>query len=161
MRPLSLILVASLPVACGGASTPPPTVEPPPPAALASLYVPNRPVEYGGGDAGAEYGGGDAGSVPISNADVVIEASRESFRRCYQTGLNVDPTMEGKVLISAKVSPTGEVLSSDVTSLKGLSTDVAACIAGVVKSARFSAPGGGGATLQIPVTFKLPAIKSP
>ena len=152
MRPLSLILVASLPVACGGASTPPPAVESAPPAALAPLYVPNRP---------AEYGVGDAGSGPTSNADVVIEASRASFRRCYQAGLNVDPTMEGKVLISAKLSPTGEVLSSDVTFLEGLSTDVAACIAGVVKSASFSAPGGDGSTLQIPVTFVRAAATSP
>jgi outer membrane biosynthesis protein TonB len=61
--------------------------------------------------------------------------------------------MSGKVLISAKVGPNGEVSSSDVASNTGLSPAVAQCIAGVVKRATFSAPGGGGSTLQIPVTF--------
>src|SRR4029078_6377625 len=58
-----------------------------------------------------------------------------------------------KVLISAKVGPNGEVSSADVASNTGLSPTVASCIAGVVKRATFSAPGGGGSTLQIPVTF--------
>jgi hypothetical protein len=61
--------------------------------------------------------------------------------------------MAGKVVITAKVGPNGEVSSADVTSNSGLSPGVASCIAGVVKRAQFNAPGGGGSTLNIPVTF--------
>lgn len=97
--------------------------------------------------------GGSSASVPVSDADRVIASLRPRFRQCYQTGLTSDPGMSGKVIISAKVSPNGEVQSADVSSNTGLSPTVASCIAGVVKRAQFNAPGGGGSTLSIPVTF--------
>jgi hypothetical protein len=105
------------------------------------------------GPTGVAQVGGSTASVPISDADRVIAGLRARFRNCYQAGLNSDPSMSGKVLISAKVGPNGEVSSADVASNTGLSPTVAQCIAGVVKRATFSAPGGGGSTLQIPVTF--------
>jgi outer membrane biosynthesis protein TonB len=61
--------------------------------------------------------------------------------------------MSGKVIISARVGPNGEVTGADVAQNTGLSPGVASCIAGVVRRATFSAPGGGGSTLSIPVTF--------
>jgi hypothetical protein len=97
--------------------------------------------------------GGHSATVPVSDADRVIAGLRGRFRQCYQTGLNSDPTMAGKVVISAKVGPNGEVASSTVASNSGLSPTVANCIAGVVRRATFSAPGGSGSTLNIPVTF--------
>jgi hypothetical protein len=97
--------------------------------------------------------GGTSSTVPISDADRVIAGLRPRFRQCYQAGLNQDPSMAGKVVITAKVGPNGEVSSSDVTSNTGLSQSVAQCIAGVVKRAQFSPPGGSGSTLNIPVTF--------
>lgn len=105
------------------------------------------------GPTGVAQVGGSTATVPISDADRVIAGLRARFRSCYQTGLNSDPGMSGKVLISARVGPNGEVQSADVASNSGLSPSVASCIAGVVKRATFSAPGGGGSTLQIPVTF--------
>jgi hypothetical protein len=105
------------------------------------------------GPTGVAQVGGSTATVPISDADRVIAGLRARFRSCYQTGLNSDPSMSGKVLISAKVGPNGEVSSADVASNTGLSPGVAQCIAGVVKRATFSPPGGGGSTLQIPVTF--------
>lgn len=109
-----------------------------------------RKVEGPKGDAQV---GGSSATVPISDADRVIAGLRPRFRQCYQTGLNSDPSMAGKVVITAKVGPNGEVSSADVTSNSGLSPGVASCIAGVVKRAQFNAPGGGGSTLNIPVTF--------
>jgi TonB family protein len=93
-------------------------------------------------------------STPIANADSVVAGLRARFRSCYQTGLLSDSTMTGKVVVSAKVGPNGEVSSADIASISGLSPAVGQCIAGVVKRATFSAPSGGGtSTLQIPVTF--------
>ena len=93
-------------------------------------------------------------STPIANADSVVAGLRGRFRSCYQTGLLSDPTMTGKVVISAKVGPNGEVSNADIASISGLSPSVGQCIAGVVKRATFSAPSGGGSSsVQIPVTF--------
>jgi hypothetical protein len=105
------------------------------------------------GPTGVAQVGGSTATVPISDADRVIAGLRGRFRACYQQGLNSDPSMSGKVLISARVGPNGEVQSADVASNTGLSPSVASCIAGHVRRATFSAPGGGGSTLQIPVTF--------
>jgi hypothetical protein len=105
------------------------------------------------GPTGVAQVGGSTATVPISDADRVVAGLRGRFRSCYQTGLNSDPGMSGKVIISAKVGPNGEVTSADVAQNTGLSPGVASCIAGVVKRATFSAPGGGGSTLSIPVTF--------
>jgi hypothetical protein len=105
------------------------------------------------GPTGVAQVGGTSATVPISDADRVIANLRGRFRACYQTGLNSDPSMSGKVLISARVGPNGEVTGADVASNTGLSPSVAQCIAGHVRRATFSPPGGGGSTLQIPVTF--------
>ena len=61
--------------------------------------------------------------------------------------------MSGQVLISAKVGPNGEVSSAEIASITGLSPAGGQCIANVVRRATFNAPGGGGSTVQIPVTF--------
>ncbi len=97
--------------------------------------------------------GGSTATVPISDADRVIAGLRPRFRQCYQTGLNSDPSMSGKVVITAKVGPNGEVSDANVSQNTGLSQSVASCIANVVKRAQFNPPGGGGSTLNIPVTF--------
>ncbi len=93
------------------------------------------------------------GSGAVSDADRVIAGLRGRFRQCYQTGLNQDPSMAGKVVITARVGPNGEVQSANVSSNSGLSPGVASCIAGVVQRAQFSPPTSGAATINIPVTF--------
>jgi len=100
----------------------------------------------------AEVGGATA-TVPVSDADRVVASLRGRFRSCYQTGLNSDPSMSGKVIVRANVGPNGEVLDVEVVQNTGLSQSVASCIAGVVRRATFSAPGGSGSSVSIPVTF--------
>ena len=89
----------------------------------------------------------------VLDADRVIAGLRPRFRQCYNTGLQSDPGMSGKVVIAAKVGPNGEVQSANVASNSGLSDSVASCIARAVRGATFAAPGGGVSTLNIPVTF--------
>jgi TonB family protein len=61
--------------------------------------------------------------------------------------------MSGKVMISAKISPNGEVASADGTQNTGLSAAVVQCLLRKVRNAQFDAPGPNGSTIQIPVTF--------
>lgn len=97
--------------------------------------------------------GRSTATVAVPNADSTVASLRGRFRSCYQKGLLEDSTMAGKVTIRARVGTNGEVVSSDVVSSSGLSPAVGLCIADVVRRATFAAPGGGGSTLQIPVTF--------
>ncbi len=104
------------------------------------------------GPTGDAQVGGTSASVAISDADRVIASLRPKFKACYQTGLNSDPSLSGKVVITAKIAPTGEVDSASPTE-NTLNPSVGACIARAVRNAQFAAPGGTGSTLRIPVTF--------
>jgi hypothetical protein len=163
MRWTTFLVLAALsagPLACGEERGPvapsggptevaiTPARESPDPPPAAPVMAEREPAAPSSGQAG------DAGEVvPVSNADVVVASLRAKFRACYQTGLQDDPTMQGKVVVSAKVAPDGSVDKAAPGSVQGLSPRVALCIAETVKRAQFSPPGGKGATLQIPVSF--------
>ncbi len=97
--------------------------------------------------------GGTSATVPVNNADRVIAGLRGRFKACYQQGLASDPSMSGKVVMSTKIGPNGEVASVSPASNSGLSDGVVQCIARAIRNAQFDAPGGGGSTLSVPVTF--------
>lgn len=106
-----------------------------------------------GGPKGDAQLGGTTMSVPVTNAEAVVARMRPRFRSCYQTGLNVDPSMSGKVVIIAKIGPNGEVDSANVASNSGLSDQVTSCLVRTVRNTTFDAPGPQGSTIQIPISF--------
>jgi hypothetical protein len=113
-------------------------------AGTAIKVVPIGDVQYGGSSM----------SVPVSDAEAVIRSQiHPGARRCYQKGLEADPTQAGRVVILIKVSPSGEVDSANVASNSGLSAGVAGCIASVARRAKFSAPGANGSTISVPFNF--------
>jgi hypothetical protein len=119
----------------GGASTS---------AGQATKVVPKGDVEYGGSQM----------SVPISNAEAVIRSQiHPGAKRCYQRGLESDPTQAGKLVILIKVAPSGEVDSVTATTNNGLSASVAACISGVARRAKFDPPGANGSSISVPFNF--------
>jgi len=87
--------------------------------------------------------------------ETAIAQLRPSFRSCYvHKGLDVDPTMEGKLVIDIKIAPNGDV--SDVTKVdgSGLSSAVEQCIIERAHNASFSAPGGTGTHARVPIIFR-------
>jgi outer membrane biosynthesis protein TonB len=91
------------------------------------------------------------GTGAVNGADHVIAGLRGRFRVCYQRGLQSDPTMSGKVTITAKIAPNGEVTNADVASSSGVSNEVAQCMVGVIKHAQFDAQPNA-TTLNVPVS---------
>jgi TonB family protein len=61
--------------------------------------------------------------------------------------------MSGKVTVAVKIGANGEVTSVEKAGGSGLSPEVEACIMKRIKNANFDSPGGGGSTLQVPITF--------
>jgi TonB family protein len=93
-------------------------------------------------------------SVPVSNAEAVIRRDiHPGAKRCYQKGLEADPTQSGKIVVLIKVAPNGEVDSASVASNSGLSAGVASCIASVARRAKFDPPGASGSTISVPFNF--------
>jgi hypothetical protein len=93
-------------------------------------------------------------SAPVRDAEAVIRKQiHPGARRCYQKGLDSDPSQSGKLVVVIKVGPSGEVESASVPYNSGLSVGVAACIAAVAHRAKFDPTGPGGATIVVPFGF--------
>jgi hypothetical protein len=100
-----------------------------------------------------EYQGATS-SVPVANSEAIIRSQIfPGAKRCYQKGLESDPTQAGKLVVMIKVAPSGEVDSASVASNTGLSASVASCIVAVSRRAKFDAPGANGSTLSVPFNF--------
>jgi len=104
------------------------------------------------GPKGTESVGSIQTSGAISNADAAIAKLRPGFRSCYNKGLANDPSMAGKIILSIKVAPNGDVSDVSKAGGTGLSSDVEQCIINRAKHASFDA-SGSGSTVQVPVTF--------
>jgi len=89
-------------------------------------------------------------TTPLPGAEQEIARLRPQIRRCYERGLAGDPSMQGSMIVRAKVSPNGEVAHAEPASVAGLSGEVAACIARVVGGATFDHTANGS-TLDVPV----------
>ncbi len=105
------------------------------------------------GPVGSAQVGGAAVTGNVANAQSVVAGMGAGFRRCYNRGLQTDPTMKGSVRITARIGPNGEVLSASPSGGGGLSGEVIGCVVSRVQSAQFAPPDGGGATVVIPVSF--------
>jgi outer membrane biosynthesis protein TonB len=98
-------------------------------------------------------GGGASMSVPVQNAEAVIRSGLfPAAKRCYQTGLNSDPTLSGRVSLTIQVGPSGEV-SGVTASQSGLNAQVTGCISAAARRLQFQAPGGSGSTISVPFNF--------
>jgi hypothetical protein len=93
-------------------------------------------------------------SAPVPDAEAVIRSQiHPGAKRCYQKGLDSDPSQSGKLVLLIRVAPSGEVDRATISSNAGLSAGVADCIAGVARRAKFDRTGPGGATIVVPFGF--------
>ena len=103
--------------------------------------------------------GGPAGVVSIAppvgpgedlpGAAAVVAGLRAGFRRCYNAGLNLDPAMSGKVMLTAKIATNGEVASTDASDNVGLSGTVVQCLLTKLGTAQFE-------HVRMPTSLKIP-----
>jgi hypothetical protein len=78
---------------------------------------------------------------------------RAGFRACYNRGLATNPDIEGKIALSIRVGPTGQVASVTATKTGNIPSEVVDCVKARASSASFAAPQGGAAVVQVPVSF--------
>jgi len=95
----------------------------------------------------------EKGSGPgyVSNASTVVASMAKGFRRCYNQALVKAPDLEVKGRLTLKLDATGGVASVQSADLAPV--EFADCLVGVARTARFSPPEGGGATIVVPLTF--------
>jgi hypothetical protein len=82
------------------------------------------------------------------NASQVFASLQPAFQACYDQSASA---LKGVVVVQANAGATGEVESAEIVSNTGLTSAVASCVADRIHEARFGAPGGAGASIQLPV----------
>lgn len=102
----------------------------------------------------ASIGDASVAGGTVSDAARVVATMRAGFRACYRRGQDENPDIEGKIALSIKVGPTGQVTSVTATKTGNLPQSVVDCVKARANSASFAPPQGGGvAVVQVPVTF--------
>jgi biopolymer transport protein ExbD len=80
-----------------------------------------------------------------------IKRNMQRLEYCYEKRLEVKPDLEGTVQTQFFIGPEGRVTTSTAT---GVDSEVANCVAGVIKDIEFPKPkGGGGVRVNYPLTF--------
>jgi len=100
----------------------------------------------------AAVGGANVSGGQVSNAARVVAGMRAGFRNCYNRALAQNPDVEGKINLSIRVGPGGEVQSVGA-SASGLPDSVVGCVKARAQAAQFDPPQGGAAVIQVPVSF--------
>lgn len=74
------------------------------------------------------------------------------IKACYERALAINPALTGTVKTQFFVSPNGVVASCNAA---GVDTEMAACVAAIIKAIEFPKPGGGGGVqVNFPFTFR-------
>jgi len=76
-----------------------------------------------------------------------------SARNCYNTALRRNATLEGKMTVTVRISPSGGVCSVGIGNNTMGDSAVAACVTAQYRSAKFPAPQGGCVDTAIPLNF--------
>ena len=142
---------APLPVTttAGPLAEPPP---PPPPIEEPTAAIdagPTRVATTNYGPCGVNKCGGSINTA-LSSA---VSARAGSARPCYERALRVNATLQGKLTVSVRVDPQGNVCSASITQDAVHSPEVSNCVTGMFRSAKFPPPTGGCMDVNIPLNF--------
>jgi hypothetical protein len=152
----------------GGEQPQQPTAPPPPPATTPVVFEqppppppPPPPVEE---DAGKKpvtkvVGGGGGGctgeckGTATAALQSALAGKAGAARGCYERGLRQNAMLQGRLVVSVRVGPTGQVCSAGVVSNGLGDPGVASCVVGLFRSASFPPPQGGCVDTQVPMNF--------
>ena len=138
------------------ATTAAPLAEPPPPPP--PVDEPVAAVDAGPTRVATTNYGGPCG-VPrcggsINNAlSSAVSARAGAARPCYERALRVNSNLQGKLTVSVRVDPQGNVCSASITQDAVRSPEVSNCVTGMFRSAKFPPPTGGCMDVNIPLNF--------
>jgi len=127
---------------------PPPPPPPPPPEEDAGKEPVGKIVGTGGGACTGECKG--TATAALQSA---LAAKAGAARGCYERGLRQNATLQGRLVISVRVGPGGQVCSAGVASNGLGDPGVASCVVGLFRSASFPSPEGGCVDTQVPMNF--------
>jgi hypothetical protein len=124
----------------------------PPPVEDASADAGKKVVTQGPSNTGCDVKQCSGGSTSELESALAFRA-QQSRRRCYETALQTDSTLHGKVVVAVRIGPGGQVCSATVASNEMGNAAVASCAAGSFRGANFPAPKGGCVDVNVPLNY--------
>jgi outer membrane biosynthesis protein TonB len=82
-----------------------------------------------------------------------LSARAGSARPCYERALRVNSNLQGKLMLTVRVDPQGNVCSAAITQDAIHSPEVSNCVTGMFRSAKFPPPTGGCIDVNLPLSF--------
>jgi hypothetical protein len=117
--------------------------------AEAEKEAPKKVVRSGGGDACS----GTCNGTATGTLQAALRAKGGQARGCYERALRINPTLEGRLLVAARLGPQGQVCSANIAQNSLGDASVASCISQMFRSGKFPAPQGGCVDVQVPLNF--------
>lgn len=128
---------------------PPP---PPPPAEPDAGKKEEGPRKRLGGSGAGACGGTCKGDVsPTLRTQLAGTAG--SARGCYERALRQNSTLQGRLVVSVRISSSGSVCSASLANDSLGDPSVASCVLQKFRSGAFAPPVGGCADVQVPISF--------
>lgn len=124
--------------------TPPPPPPPPEPDAGKEVKPNTGKVKYtGGGNGGC---GGECKGTASAGLRSALRSRAGQARGCYERALRQNSMLQGKIVVSIRVGPSGQVCSANIASNSVGDPGVASCVLGMFRSGTFPAPEGVAST---------------
>ncbi len=93
------------------------------------------------------------GDAPAALRSALSGAGAAS-RGCYERALRTDPSLQGKVVVSVRISATGSVCSASIAQNTVGSAGVGECVLGLFRGKSFPpVTGGKCADVSVPISF--------
>jgi outer membrane biosynthesis protein TonB len=127
---------------------PPPPKEQPKPEATAEPDKKVASTKGGSFGCNAECNGKDPGSIRSA-----LQGRAGQARGCYERALRNNSTLQGKLLVSVKIGPDGQVCSASIAENSLGDPAVATCVVQMFRSGGFPRPTGGCVDAAIPINF--------
>jgi len=109
-------------------------------------------------DSGCVLGDVEATTRTIQEA---MKGAHPAIQACYERALSARDTLQGKVVVSFSLMPTGAPAELEVSASGLPDADVQGCVLEVVAKAPFSPPVDGYNRVVFPFTFALTSSGAP
>lgn len=97
--------------------------------------------------------GGECAGKMTPALNSALSARGAMARNCYNTALRNNPNLEGKMMMSVRLSPSGSVCSARVTNNSLGDQSIASCVSAKFLAGNFPSPDGGCINANVPLNF--------
>jgi hypothetical protein len=163
-RTRALVLTAlaaaspTLAAACAGAAPDPPSAAPatltlPPPSPLSASAAPTLPAPPAAPAPASRCSTACTGSAPLALQEALRAAARAGVE-CYKRTLRTRDVI-GRIVVSIKVSESGELCEAGVLHDELGSSDITSCVLTLFRKAPLTPAAGGCVIVNIPISFAI------